>query len=101
MANRNDVPSPVLPLPPLEYDVQYMNTLIRLLNYYIQQQDNPGQIRGSGLYLSDGDPDIDVIIETRTAGDITKVVLLELPTSATGLVSGQVWNSIGTLRIIP
>jgi hypothetical protein len=101
MANRNDVPSPVLPLPPLEYDVQYMNTLIRLLNYYIQQQDNPGQIRGSGLYLSDGDPDIDVIIETRTAGDITKVVLLELPTSATGLVSGQVWNSIGNLRIIP
>ncbi len=101
MANRNNVPSPVLPLPPLEYDVQYMNTLIRLLNYFIQQQDNPGQIRGSGIYLSDGDPDIDVVIETKTAGDITKVILLELPISSAGLVTGQVWNNAGTLKIIP
>jgi hypothetical protein len=77
MANRNNVPSPVLPLPPLEYDVQYMNTLIRLLNYFIQQQDNPGQIRGSDLHLSG------------------------LPTTATGLVSGDVWNNAGTLKIIP
>lgn len=77
MANRNSVPSPVLPLPPLEYDVQYMNNLIRLLNYYIEQQDNPGEMRGSGLLLSD------------------------LPTSATGLESGQIWNNAGVLNITP
>ena len=77
MANRNSVPSPVLPLPPLEYDVQYMNSLIRLLNYYIEQQDNPGEMRGSGLLLS------------------------ALPTSATGLESGQIWNNAGVLNITP
>ena len=77
MANRNNVPSPVLPLPPLEYDVQYMNNLIRLLNYFIQQQDNPGDIRGARLALT------------------------QLPTSSTGLASGTVWNDAGTLKIIP
>lgn len=103
MANRNNVPSPILPLPPLEYDVQYMNTLIRLLNYYIQQQDNPGQMQGTSLYLSDGDLDSDVIIEPKSGvtGDITRFVIIDLPTSSAGLVTGQVWNDANTLKIIP
>ena len=100
MANNNRVPSPVLPLPPLEYDVQYMNNLIRLLNYYIEQQGNPGNMRGSALLLSSGDPDPDVIIDTTTANDITKFVVLELPTSSSGLATGQIWNSAGTLKIV-
>ena len=77
MANNNRVPSPVLPLPPLEYDTQYMNNLIRLLNYFIEQQNNPGVMKGSTLTLT------------------------ELPTSATGLASGQVWNNAGVLNITP
>jgi hypothetical protein len=101
MANNNRVPSPVLALPPLEYDVQYMNNLIRLLNYFIEQQNNPGNIRGSVLMLSSVDPDPDVIIDTTAAGDITKFVVTELPISATGLVSGQIWNNAGVLNIIP
>lgn len=101
MAIRNNTPSPVLPLPPLDYDVQYMNNLIRLLNYYIEQQDNPGEMRGSAIFLADGDPDQDVIIDTRDSTDITKFVVLELPTSATGLVTGQIWNNAGVLNIIP
>ena len=52
MANRNNVPSPVLSLPPLEYDIQYMNNLVRLLNYFIEQQDNPGNMRGTDLTLA-------------------------------------------------
>lgn len=52
MANRNNVPSPVLPLPPMEYDSQYMNNLVRLLTYYIEQQDNPGNMRGSSLTIA-------------------------------------------------
>lgn len=76
MANNNKIPSPVLPLPPLEYDTRYMDNLIRLLNFYIVQQDNPGRIRGSDLNLS------------------------ALPTSATGLAPGDVWNDTGTLKIV-
>lgn len=101
MANRNNVPSPVLSLPPLEYDPQYFNNMIRLLNYFIEQQDNPGNIRGSKIELSDGSQSANVIIDA-LADDtgITKVVLNDLPTSATGLEQGQVWNDSGTLKII-
>lgn len=101
MANNNNVPAPVLPLPPLEYDNQYMNNLIRLLNYYILQQNNPGNMRGSALTLSSGDPDPDVIIDTTAANDITKFVVTELPISAAGLVTGQIWRNGSVLNIIP
>ena len=101
MANNNNVPAPVLPLPPLEYDNQYMNSLIRLLNYYIIQQGNPGDIRGSVLALSSGTVAPDVIIDTIASNSVTKFVVLDLPTSATGLVSGQIWNNANVLNIIP
>lgn len=101
MANNNNVPAPVLPLPPLEYDNQYMNNLIRLLNYYILQQGNPGNIRGSVLELSSGTIAPDVTIDTTASNSITKVVVLDLPTSATGLVTGQIWRSGSVLNIIP
>jgi hypothetical protein len=101
MANNNSVPSPVLPLPPLEYDVQYMDTLVRLLNYFIVQQNNPGNIRGSVLELSSGTVVPDVTIDTTASNSVTKVVVLDLPTSATGLVSGQIWNNANVLNIIP
>jgi len=77
MANANRVPDPVLALAPLEYDVQYFNMIVRQLNYYIQQQANPGAINGTTLTLS------------------------QLPTSSTGLSTGQIWNDSGTLKIIP
>lgn len=76
MSNRNNVPNSVLPLPPVEYDAQYFNTLIRVLNYIIQQQYNPGQIRGATITLTN------------------------LPTSPTNLPSGSVWNDAGTLKIV-
>lgn len=101
MANNNRVPSPVLALPPLEYDVQYMNNMIRLLNYFIEQQNNPGNIRASALALSSGTVTPDVIIDTTASNNVTKVVVLDLPTSATGLASGQVWNNANVLNIIP
>lgn len=101
MANRNNVPSPVLSLPPLEYDIQYMNNLVRLINFFIEQQDNPGNMRGSKLELSTGGQDYDVIMDTlANDGAITKIVFRELPTSATGLEQGQVWNDAGTLKIV-
>ena len=101
MANNNRVPSPVLALPPLEYDVQYMNNMIRLLNYFIEQQDNPGNIRGSILTLSSGTVVPDVTIDTTASNSVTKVVVLDLPTSAAGLVTGQIWRNGSVLNIIP
>ena len=101
MANNNRVPSPVLALPPLEYDVQYMNNMIRLLNYFIEQQNNPGNIRGSVLELSSGTVVPDVTIDTTASNSVTKVVVLDLPTSATGLVTGQIWRNGSVLNIIP
>ena len=98
---QNRPPSPVLPLPPLEYDVQYMNNLIRLLNFFIKQVDNPGILLGSGLQLADGDTDVDVTVNLNTPDNSTQVIILNLPTSATGLVSGQIWNNAGTLKIVP
>ncbi|CAB4180320.1 hypothetical protein UFOVP1043_23 [uncultured Caudovirales phage] len=101
MANNNRVPSPVLPLPPLEYDVQYMDNLIRLLNYFIVQQNNPGNIRGSVLELSSGTVAPDVIIDTTASNSVTEFVVLDLPTSASGLVTGQIWRNGSVLNIIP
>jgi|APFre7841882654_1041346.scaffolds.fasta_scaffold220183_2 hypothetical protein len=98
-------PSPVLPLPPLEYDVQYMNNLIRLLNYYIIQKNNPGIGIYSRLEISDGDADgTNVVIDAQqNNADLTYVRISELPISATGLDSGQVWRDSTTniLHIVP
>lgn len=102
MANNNNVPSPVLGLPPLEYDFQYMNNLVRVLTYYIQQTDNPGNMRGTALSLSNNiSPDPDVVIDTTAYNsNVVKITIRELPTSAVGLDSGQIWNDAGTLKIV-
>jgi hypothetical protein len=101
MANRNSTPSPVLSLPPLEYDAQYFNNMVRLLNYFITQQDNPGNMRGSKLEISDGGPDVAFLVDSKASdADILKFVIRKLPTSATGLEQGQVWNDAGTLKIV-
>ena len=118
----------VLPLPPLDYDVAYMNQLIRVLNLYFQQLNNPGLINGTALRLSSGDVDQDVLIDTMASNDITKFICAELPTSrslglvlnkvsiattgatvsvtipVTGLTSlepAQIWNNGGVLNIEP
>ena len=79
MANNNRIPSPVLSLPPLEYDVHYMNNIVRLINYFIEQMDNPGHTRGFTATFT------------------------QLPTSATDLPSGSVWRDPVTnnLKIVP
>jgi hypothetical protein len=105
-----------------------MNQLIRILNLYFQQLNNPGLINGTTLRLSSGDVDQDVLIDTMSANDITKFICAELPTSSglglvlnrvsiattgatvsvtipvTGLTSlepAQIWNNSGVLNIQP
>ncbi len=71
----NQVAPPRLPEPPLEYTQQYMADLVRSLQTFIEQERNPGEMRG------------------------TKLTLTDLPTSATGLEAGTLYNDSGTVKV--
>lgn len=92
--------SAVLPLPPLEYDIQYMNNLVRILNFFIQQVQNPGLVQGAALTIQDRDQDTQFKLNPNEERETLVWIMTNLPTSATGLVSGQVWNDAGTLKIV-
>ena len=57
-------PPPRLPDAPEEYNIQFMQDLIRAIETFIQQERNTGELRG------------------------TKITLTNLPTSTTGLETG-------------
>jgi len=71
----NQVAPPRLPEPPTEYTQQYMADLVRSLQVFIEQERNPGEMRG------------------------TKLTLTDLPTSATGLETGSLYNDSGTVKV--
>ncbi len=71
----NQVAPPRLPEPPTEYSQQYMADLLRSLQTFIEQERNPGEMRG------------------------TKLTLTDLPTSATGLEAGTLYNDSGTVKV--
>jgi len=71
----NQIAPPRLPEPPLEYSQQYLNDLIHWLELFIAQERNPGEMRG------------------------TKITLTDLPTSATGLETGALYNDSGTVKV--
>ena len=75
MANVGDIP-PRLPSVPSEYDVFFMTDLVRALELFISQERNPGEMRG------------------------TKITLTDLPTSASGLETGALYNDNGTIKIV-
>lgn len=67
---------PRLPEAPSEYNQQYMADLLRALEIFISQERTPGELRG------------------------TKITLTDLPTSATGLESGALYNDSGTVKVV-
>ena len=71
----NQIAPPRLPEPPIEYTQQYMADLVRSLQTFIEQERNPGEMRG------------------------TKLTLTDLPTSATGLETGTLYNDGGTVKV--
>jgi len=71
----NQVPPPRLPEAPPEYIVGYMSDLIRALEIFIEQERNPGDLRASTITITD------------------------LPTSATGLETGTLYNDSGTVKV--
>ncbi len=72
----NQVAPPRLPEPPLDYTREYMADLVRSLQTFIEQERNPGEMRG------------------------TKLTLTDLPTSATGLETGSLYNDSGTVKVV-
>jgi|TARA_R100001509_G_scaffold134696_1_gene88329 hypothetical protein len=66
---------PTFSLPPEEYDVQYFNDMVRSLGQLTTQLQNPGELRG------------------------TKITLTDLPTSETGLETGALYNDNGSVKI--
>lgn len=75
MASTN-IQTPVLPVPPVQYDQNWANQLIRNLNAYFTALQNPGPMQG------------------------TTITLTDLPTSSAGLASGSLWNDSGTVKIV-
>jgi len=71
----NQVAPPRLPEAPEEYTRFYMQDLVRTLEIFIAQERNPGEIRATRLTITD------------------------LPTSATGLETGTLYNDAGTVKV--
>ena len=71
-----NVPPPRLPTPPETIDRAYLEDLVRALQIFILQERNPGELRA------------------------TKITLTDLPTSATGLETGALYNDSGTVKIV-
>jgi|TARA_E500000318_G_C3362550_1_gene135283 hypothetical protein len=67
---------PQFPLAPEEYDRQYFDEMVRSLTQLSVQLQNPGELRG------------------------TKITLTDLPTSPTGLETGALYNDSGTVKIV-
>jgi hypothetical protein len=72
----NQIAPPRLPDPPESVDQRYMQDLVRALELFIQQERNPGELRG------------------------TRITLTELPTSASGLETGALYNDSGTVKVV-
>ena len=67
---------PVFPLAPDEYQRVYVDDLVRTLSSFVDQELNPGALRG------------------------TTMVLTNLPTTGNLLENGAVYNDQGTLKVV-
>lgn len=82
-------PHSALPLPPKEYNAEYMNRLVRQLDIIINRLNAVRPIRiGSDLSRQN----VNYPISALTIEDV--------PTSSTGLPKGSVWSDNGTLKIV-
>lgn len=73
---RDNISTPQFGKPPLGYDYQFFDSLTRILTLHLQDQLAVGPVRVATLNISN------------------------LPTSATGLRSGDIWNDGGTLKVV-
>jgi hypothetical protein len=74
VVDKNLLPS--LPLPTEEYDRSYMDSLVRTIELYFAQNDEPGYVRASTMAAT------------------------QLPTTGGGLRDGDIFDDGGTLKIM-
>ena len=78
-----------LPLPPEDYDRQYMNRLIHQLDFALKSLNSVRPVTvGSDL------------TSQTAAYPISGLTIVNVPTSSTGLPPGSVWSDGGVLKIV-
>jgi len=90
---------PVLPIPPDSYERRYFDELNRVLRLFFSQNEIPPVFQTARLQVLDQNQN--VIIDqafNETSGELN-IVLTNLPTSASGLATGTVYNDSGTLKV--
>lgn len=78
-----------LPLPPNEYDRQYMNRLIRQLDFAFKYLNSVRPVTVGSDQTSQ-----------TAAYPISGLTIVNVPTSPDGLPVGSVWSDAGVLKIV-
>ena len=58
------VPAPLFPYPPTEYQQQYFADIVRAFGVFVEQQRNPGEARATKMTMTALPSDFDVSLET-------------------------------------
>ena len=91
--------TPVLPIPPDSYERRYFDELNRVLRLFFAENEVPTVFKTARLQVLDQNQN--VIIDqnfNETSGELN-IVLTNLPTSASWLATGTVYNDSGTLKV--
>lgn len=81
--------SSALPLPPSDYNQEYMNRLLRQLNLVLARLNSIRPVTvGSDLS------------QQNVGYPISGLTIVDIPTSSANLPSGSVWSDNGTLKIV-
>lgn len=83
------VPNTALPLPPKEYEIDYMNRLIKQIEIALRRLNTTRPITvGSDL-------------SQQVVGyPVSGLTIVNVPTSSAGLPVGSVWSDAGVLKIV-
>ena len=90
---------PILPTPPVAYERRYLDELNRVLRLFFSQYETPEIFQTARLQILDNGCGVVVDAEFNTSGLKTHIILSSLPTSASGLAVGTVYNDSGTLKV--
>ena len=83
---------PFFPVPPQQYMQNYFAELVRSFSVYLEQMQNPGDIRGTTLTLTDLQTD-NVGLEIGAlfqSGEFVKITLINSPNLRGSVGTGQV-----------
>ena len=90
---------PVLPIPPDQYNKVHFNELNRVLRLFFTSVDNPQVLRTARIQVLDSEGDAIIDAQMDASSGKTHIILTDLPTSASGLTTGTIYNDSGTLKV--